>query len=173
VPTYILVEILMQAKEALKIGLTSTQNLVSWYVGDLTDDDLKVRPVPNANNIAWQLGHLIEGEVYLGAPLPGATYPELPSFLKGQYSKETASSAPAGGYVTKGQYLDWFNKVRAATIANVDKLSDADLDKPNTGNMAKFAPRFADLIVLMANHTLMHAGQFTVTRRALNKPVLF
>jgi DinB family protein len=163
----------MQAKDALKIGLTSTQNLVSWYVGDLTDQELTVRPVPNANNIAWQLGHLIEGEVFLGSPLPGAAYPELPAFLKGQYDKKTANSTPPGGYLTKNQYLEWFNKVRAASIANVDKLSDADLDKPNTGGMAKFAPLWADLIVLLANHTLMHAGQFTVVRRALNKPVLF
>lgn len=163
----------MNAKDALKIPLTSTQNLVGWYVGDLTDQDLTVRPVPNANNIAWQLGHLIEGEVALGADLPGATYPELPSSLKGQYDKKTAATGPAGGYLTKNQYVDWFNKVRAATIANVDRLSDADLDKPNTGGMAKFAPLYADLIVLLANHALMHAGQFTVVRRALNKPILF
>jgi hypothetical protein len=163
----------MQAKDALKIGLTSTQNLVSWFVGDLTDQELTVRPVPSSNNIAWQLGHLIEGEVFLGSPLPGATYPELPASLKGQYDKKTASSAPAGGYLTKSQYLEWFNKVRAASIANVDKLSDADLDNPNNGSMAKFAPLIADLIVLLSNHTLMHAGQFTVVRRALNKPVLF
>src|SRR5207237_518665 len=117
-------------------------------------------------------GHLIEGEVHLGAALPGATYPELPSSLHG-YDKTTASTSPAAGYLTKVQYLDWFNKVRAATIATVDKLNDADLDKANPGAMAKFAPLYADLIVLMANHTLMHAGQFTVVRRALNKPILF
>jgi len=163
----------MQAKDALKIALSSTQNLVGWFVGDLSDQDITVRPVPNANNIAWQLGHLIEGEVHLGSALPGAKYPELPSSIKGQYDKKTASSAPAGGYLTKNQYLEWFNKVREATIANVGKLSDADLDKPNTGGMAKFAPLYADLIVLMANHALMHAGQFTVVRRALNKPILF
>ena len=163
----------MQAKDALKLGLTSTQNLVTWFVSDLTDQEITVRPVPNANNIAWQLGHLIEGEVHLGLPLPGATYPELPNSIKGQYDKKTASSSPAGGFLTKSQYLEWFNKVREASIANVGRLSDADLDKPNTGNMAKFAPLYADLIVLLANHTLMHAGQFTVVRRALNKPILF
>ena len=162
----------MQAKEALKIGLTSTQNLVAWYVSDLTDQDLTVRPVPSANNVAWQLGHLIEGEVALGGELPGATYPQLPASIKGQYDKKTASRGPAGGYLTKNQYLELFNQARAATIANVDKLSDADLDKPNTGSMAKFAPRYADLIVLLANHALMHAGQFTVIRRALGKPIL-
>jgi hypothetical protein len=163
----------MKAKDALKLGLTSTQNLVGWYVGDLTDHELTVRPVPNANNIAWQLGHLIEGEVGLGSALPGATYPELPSSITGQYDKKTASSSPAGGYLTKSQYLELFNKMRTATLANVDRLSDADLDKPNVGEMAKYAPLYADLIVLMANHVLMHAGQFTVVRRALNKPILF
>src|SRR5437660_2269214 len=112
----------MQAKDALKISLTSTQNLVGWYVGDLTDQELTVRPVPGANNIAWQLGHLIEGETHLGAALPGASYPELPTSIKGQYDKKTAAGTPAGGYLTKDQYLEWFNKVRAATLANVDKM---------------------------------------------------
>ena len=84
----------MQATDALKLGLTSTQNLVAWYIGDLTDQEITVRPVPNANNIAWQMGHLIEGEYHLGSDLPGATYPELPGSIKGQYDKKTASTAP-------------------------------------------------------------------------------
>ena len=162
----------MLAKDALKLGLASTQNLVSSYLADLSDYDITVRPVPGANNIAWQIGHLIEGEGYLGSVLPGAAYPELPSSLKGQYGKETAATAPSGGFLSKAQYLEWFNKVRAASIAVVDKLTDADLDKPNSGPMAKFAPNIAGLIVLMTNHTMMHAGQFTVVRRLLNKPVI-
>ena len=62
---------------------------------------------------------------------------------------------------------------RAATLAAVDNLSDADLDRASTGMMAKFAPTLADLLILVSNHTLMHAGQFTVVRRKLGKPVLF
>ena len=49
----------------------------------------------------------------------------------------------------------------------------ADLAKANTGGMAKWAPTVASLVLLICNHTLMHAGQFSVTRRALGKPVLF
>src|SRR5437763_1081549 len=163
----------MKATEALKRSLTASQHLVGQYVSDFSDQELTVRPVPGANNVAWQLGHLIEGEAYLGGALPGATYPELPASIKGQYDKNSASGAPAAGYLTKNQYLELFNKFRRATIANVERLTDADLDKPNTGNMAKFAPLIADLIVLIGNHDLMHAGQFTVVRRALNKPILF
>ena len=39
--------------------------------------------------------------------------------------------------------------------------------------MAKFAPTVGAMLLLNANHTMMHAGQFTVVRRKLGKPVLF
>jgi uncharacterized damage-inducible protein DinB len=54
----------------------------------------------------------------------------------------------------------------------VSAMSDADLDRPNTGRLAKFAPTLAALIVLIANHTLMHGGQAVVLRRKLGKPIL-
>ena len=163
----------MQAKDAIKLALTSTQGLLGSYLSDLSDQDLLVHPVPAANNIAWQLGHLISSEASMGAMIPGAKYPELPAGLKGQMSSKTAKETPPGGFLKKAEYLDWFNKVRSATIASVDKLSDTDLDKPNSGDMAKWAPTVGALLMLTANHTMMHAGQFSVVRRALGKPVLF
>ena len=49
----------------------------------------------------------------------------------------------------------------------------ADLDKPTPGEMAKYAPTVGALFLLTSNHVMMHAGQFTVVRRKLGKPVLF
>ena len=163
----------MNAKEPIKIALTSTQNLLNWYLSDLSDADLTIRPVPSANNIAWQLGHLITSERMVQAESPGATYPDLPASFGDHYGRKGASETPPGGYLKKAEYLDWFNKMRTATLANLDKITDADLDKPTSGNMAKFAPNLAALYMLNANHTMMHAGQFSVVRRALGKPILF
>jgi uncharacterized damage-inducible protein DinB len=164
----------MNAKEPIRFALESTQNLLNCYVGDLSDEDLAVRPVPKANNIAWQLGHLISAESYfIKAAFPAATYPELPATFRDNYSNKAAATTPPGGYMKKAELLDWFVKVRAATLANLDKATEADLEKKTTGDMAKFAPTLAALFILTANHTLMHAGQFSVTRRALSKPVLF
>jgi hypothetical protein len=163
----------MHAKEAIKTALSSTQNIVSWYLSDLSDADLLVRPVPAANHIAWQLGHLIQSESHLLGQLPGAAYPELPAGWAEQHDKSGAAMDPPKGFATKAEYLTRFNDARAATLAALAGMSDADLDKPTEGNMAKFAPTLGALLLLQSNHTLMHTGQFTVVRRKLGKPVLF
>jgi hypothetical protein len=164
----------MTGPEAIQLALKSTQSFMPMYLNDLTDADLLVRPVPGANHIAWQLGHLIVGEVFLAKDdLPGAKYPALPAGFAEQYTKETSGSDSPKGVLSKAQYLELFNAARTATIAAVAQLTPADLDKPTKGSMAKFAPRLGDLLQLMANHTLMHAGQFTAVRRKLGKPVVF
>jgi uncharacterized damage-inducible protein DinB len=164
----------MNAKDAIKTALTGTQHSLSMYLSDLSDADLLVRPVPKANHIAWQLGHLISAEPYLiKQVLPSAQYPELPAGFDEQYTKETAAAETPKAVLTKQQYLDLFNKVRQATLAALAKVSDADLDKPTQGKMAPYAPNMAAMFLLVSNHTLMHSGQFTVVRRKLGKPVLF
>jgi hypothetical protein len=163
----------MNAKDVIRIALTSTQTMLGKYLGDLSDADLLVRPVPNANHIAWQLGHVIASETRLGQNLPGARYPELPAGFAEQHGKEKASQDPPRGFATKTVYLDLFNKVRGATLAALDKLSDADLERRTEGPMADYAPNLAALLVLVANHVWMHAGQFTVVRRKLGKPIIF
>ncbi len=162
----------MNAKGAIASSLKSTQNMMSMFVSDLSDADLLVRPVPNANHIAWQLGHLIQSECQLGKMIPGSTYPELPAGWGEQHSKKTAAIEPPTGFSTKADYLNKFNQVREATLNALGKLSDSDLDKPTEGDLAKFAPTLADVILLCGNHVMMHAGQFSVVRRKLGKPIL-
>src|SRR5436190_15230801 len=130
----------MQAKDLAKTALASTQYLLQMYLGDLADADLQVRPVPGANYIGWQLAHLISSEkAMMTELLPGAQYPELPASLV-SLGDTKAATLPANGQFTKAEYLDWFGKVRSATIAAVENLSDSDLDKPTSGPMSQLAP---------------------------------
>lgn len=163
----------MNAKDAIRIALQSTQQMLNMYLEDLSDADLLVRPVPKANHIAWQLGHLISSEQRLLTVIPGARLPELPAGFAEQHTKETSAIDPPKGFRTKAEYLNLFNKMRGATIATVGDMSEAALDKPNVGPLEKFAPTIGALLLLVANHTTMHSGQFTVVRRKLGKPVLF
>ncbi|HEY7426445.1 MAG TPA: DinB family protein [Gemmataceae bacterium] len=164
----------MKASDAIVTALSGTQNVLNMYVADLSDADLLVRPAPGANHIAWQLGHLIAAEVLLAGPqLPDAPYPALSPGFQEQYGKKGASDDSPMHFFAKEQYLKIFNEGRDVTKAAAKKLSDADLDKPTTGDMAQFAPTLGALLLLVSNHTLMHVGQFTVVRRKLGKPVLF
>ncbi len=71
------------------------------------------------------------------------------------------------------QYVQLFNATRAATLAALEGLSDADLDRPGKGRMARMAPTLGDMLILACNHTMMHGGQFSTVRRKLGKPVIF
>src|SRR5262245_19134789 len=87
----------MNGIDALRTALKSTHHLVTWFLGDLSDADLLVRPTPGANHIAWQIGHLTAAESWMGSQLPGARYPELPAGFAEQHGKETAQVDPPKG----------------------------------------------------------------------------
>jgi hypothetical protein len=162
----------MTAKDVIKSVFNSNFNVLSQYLSDLSDAELLMRPVPNANHIAWQLGHLISAEINLLSIVPGGGPLELPAGFAERHGKETAGLEPPKNFLTKAEYLSIFKKVRQQTFAKLEKLPDADLDKPNTGPLAKFAPKIGDLFLLVANHQMMHGGQIVVLRRKLGKPIL-
>src|SRR5438874_9106896 len=140
----------MRAKDAIKAALNSTQSMLDWYLSDLSDADLLVRPVAGANHIAWQLGHLIDSEPHLvHMELPDAAYPKLPAGFAEQHAKEMAATEPPTGFRTKAEYADLAKQMRGATVAALEKLDDADLDRACSGKMAQFAPKLADLFIMV------------------------
>lgn len=162
----------MTAKDCCKYLLEENRKLVGMYLSDLSDADLAVRPVSGANPIAWQLGHMIVGEVmFFQKGMPGVKSPELPSGFAEAHGPEAAKADSSTGFLKKEGYLALFDKVRSATIAVLDKMSDADLDKDS--GIGDFCPTVGKTFLMCADHDMMHAGQFTVTRRKLGKPVLF
>lgn len=161
----------MTGKDAIKYLLEQNQQILHMYLADLSDEDLLVRPAPGANHIAWQLGHLISAEAQFFMPkIPGAKAPELPAGFSKQHSAETSSVEPPQGFLRKSDYLALFDQVRAASLAAIDKLGEAELDKPSGWEMANTVGKAC---MTIGNHDMMHAAQFTVVRRKLGKKVLF
>lgn len=164
----------MQAIELLTGALKGSEGVLLGFLSDLSDADLLVRPVAGANHVAWQIGHLILAERFLvGEQLSGVEYPPLPGGFEARHGKESAASVETTGWLTKAEYERLFRETRAATIAAASKLTVADLDRPTQGRMAAKAPKVGNLILMLSNHDMMHAGQFSVVRRKQGKPVLF
>ena len=87
-PSYLKKGLRMNGSQVIGTALASTQHIVNWYVSDLSDADLLVRPTAGANHIAWQLGHLIASETRLvRSQLPDASYPGLPAGFAEQHAQ--------------------------------------------------------------------------------------
>jgi hypothetical protein len=162
----------MTVKDVIR-GLFGMNDFVlNEYLKDMSDADLLVRPVPGANHIAWQLGHLIDSEAQLLKAIPVATLPELPAGWAEKYTAETSHSEPPTGFLTKPEYLALYKKVRTNSLKVLDAYPEANFDNPTEGRLTQIAPNHGAVFSLIANHPMMHAGQFVVMRRKLGKPVV-
>lgn len=163
----------MNANEAIRHAITGSDKVVSAYLGDLTDAELLARPVPGANHIAWQLGHLIQAEHDLINMVCPNSMPALPEGFKSQYAKEKASVDDPKAFHTKAEYLKLLAEQRAGTLAALAKLKDSDLDNDAPEPIRGYCSKVADVFLMQPSHVMMHAGQWAVTRRKLGRKPLF
>lgn len=162
----------MNTQQAIRATMDTSSIVLSRYLEDLSDADLMRRPGPGCNHIAWQLGHLIASEnQLLDSVVPGSGI-VLPEGFAAKHTKEKSGDDDPANFCTKQEYLDLFEKVHQATFGAIEKLSDADLDQPAPESFRSMFPTVGHMIILIATHGLMHAGQIVPVRRALGKPVV-
>ena len=162
----------MHAKDAIRSSANVSMMVLKSYISDLEDADLLKRPASGCNHIAYQLGHLIASEVQLLEMVAPGKAAELPDGFAEAYSKEQACDDDPSHFQDKATYIELLDKVREATLAALDGYPDADLDKDAPEDMRSFCPTMGDLFTLIATHPMMHAGQFVIVRRQLDKPIL-
>ena len=160
----------MTPKEIIKHSIDLSQMIVTTYLGDLSDEELMVRPVPGSNHIAWQLCHLISSENRMLTDA-GYSMPDLPDGLADAGGKEASTSDDSAKFHTKAQYIEWMDQQRQGTLAAIAAAADADLDKPSVESMRQIAPTIGSVFNMIGLHMMMHAGQFAALRRKLGKPV--
>ncbi len=163
----------MNSREAIKVGLDMGEFISLGYLQDLTEAELLHRPAKGANHINWQLGHIIISEnQIINSCVPGAM-PALPAGFAEKYTKETASVDDGSKLCSKEELLAAYRVQRAATLAALTKLGDADLDRESPEMIRSYCPNFAAAFSMQGSHWLMHAGQWAVIRRQLGRPPLF
>jgi uncharacterized damage-inducible protein DinB len=153
------------------MGIDSSDMITNAYINDLDDSELLLRPVPGMNHIAWQLGHLIAAERHFVEMIKPGSCPELPAGFAEAHSKETSTLDDPSKFHSREEYQELWKAQRAATLAILDTLPEADLDKADP-SYPQFAPTVAALLGLVGTHALMHCGQFVAVRRKVGKPVV-
>jgi hypothetical protein len=115
---------------------------------------------------------LINSEVGLISGVCPGQAAELPPGFAEQHAKDKCGVDDPAQFRTKQEYLDLFDQVRAGTLAALERLPEADLDKPSPESLRKRFPTVGAVLNLVATHPMMHAGQFVVVRRQLGKPIV-
>ena len=162
----------MDAKSAIRSASNLSMSVLTAYISDLDDADLMRRPAPGCNHLAWQLGHLIASECsLLDSIIEGQSY-KLPEGFAEAHSKENCGNDDAAAFFTKDEYSALFGHVHEASLAALDAYPESKLGDPAPEHMRSFCPTMGDMFVLIASHPMMHAGQFSVVRRQLDKPIL-
>lgn len=162
----------MNSIATLKETYQFSSTVLHAYVNDFTDEELMQSPGPGCNSVAWQLGHLISSGYALLQMVAPDTKSDLPEGFDAKHAKGNAGSTNRADFLSTQEYLKLFAELQAATFQVFDKLTDCDLDAPSPERMRGRFPTVGSVCILIATHSMMHAGQFVPIRRALNKPVV-
>jgi len=163
----------MNTKDAIRASMDLSMTVFTGYLADLDDAELLIRPANGCNHLAWQIGHLIASEVNLLEGICPGKAATLPEGFAHAHSKDTANSDDASGFMSKDDYMALFGKVRQATTAALEELSDEQLSQPAPEHFQSFCPTVGHMFVLIGTHPMMHSGQIVPLRRKLDKPVVF
>jgi len=160
----------MIQNDLLAHGLKSSGKMVEAFCADLTWREMLYRPCPEANCVAWTLGHLIDTDQKVSKRLGATSLPELPENFAVMFSRE--NDAPkAEDFGDTSILLPLFTASRQRFISTMLILGE---DALNT-KLEKPTPRYStigEMISFMIAHTAMHAGQISLIRRCLGRPPL-
>lgn len=162
----------MNAIDFVRLSLESSRG---WAMGLITDmkDSPMTQPTPNGgNHPLWVLGHVVRAEsdlldgFILGQP---NRFPELECFSMGQ-----TPSTNADDYSPMDELLAKSEEIRAATLAHLDTLTEADLDQKSHApeEFGAFFGTVGACLVAMTTHMSFHAGQVADARRAAGRAPL-
>jgi uncharacterized damage-inducible protein DinB len=161
----------MNGRQAIEQILSGSRLVLDRYLADLSDEDLYVRPIPEAHTIAWQLGHLILSEHMMLASIGCETLIDLPKGFEGIHSNSLGYAYQSDTGFRKSDYEKLRSLERNALLNHLSSLPDADLALPGPEHMRAYAPTVGSVFIAVGSHEMLHAGQIVVSRRKLGKDI--
>jgi hypothetical protein len=126
------------------------------------------------NHPMWIAGHLAIAEGRLHKILLGEANPV--EHWKPLFDWMTEPKTDASAYPPFEEVVETFRRLRAKTVAYLDEIGDAGLDRPSKSPPPGFEAPFATVgqaVMTIAMHQISHNGQASVARRAAGKEPVF
>ncbi len=161
----------MQAMQIAVESLNMSSMVLKTYLDDLSEEEFLLPAGQGCHCAAWQLGHLISSANHMLEGLKPGSGMELPEGFSKAYSKAALESGVTPAYLAKADYFAMFDRVNEAARKLFLSMTEADLDQPGPPGFPPMFSTVGSIVVLIASHPLMHAGQFVPLRRQLGKPI--
>lgn len=163
----------MNTIDFIKHSLETSKGWTMGLIGDMQDAPLTQPTANGGNHPTWVLGHLVRAEsdlldgFILGKP---NRFPELEE----PFGMGSQPVADAKAYPPIEDLMAKFEQIRAATLAHLETLSEADLDKPSHAppEMAGYFGTIGACFSAMSTHVAFHGGQVACCRRAAGRAPL-
>lgn len=158
----------MERKARLKMWLDFTRKRTEgWLEAFQSPADWVHQIFPDANHALWIIGHIgWVDNAFLG--LIGCPEKRIDlGDMKTLFRIKSQPSGNAADYPDPATVLSMFRERRTGLLAELDRMNDADLDKPCGPGGPDVLTDVASVFQLCSVHEATHAGQLTMIRRSL------
>lgn len=165
----------MTTLDTIRFALSLSRDWASAAAADLADAPMTFPTPAGGNHPTWVVGHLAVAEAGLLSILTGG-----PSVLRSWDRLLSGGTTPEPDrslYPPYGDLLAAYERARERTLAYVETLTDADLDRTPPAVPPELAqdPSFTSIgrvLMFIAVHQMAHFGQLADARRALGRAPL-
>jgi uncharacterized damage-inducible protein DinB len=134
-------------------------------------EDWTHQVAPGTNHALWFAGHMALSDNFFIGMVEPTKKRDLDDWDK-QFGMGSAPTSDPDEYPPAAEVLDVMRERRGVLVEILGKMSDAELERPTSADMAAFCPDYGSIFEMATWHEGLHAGQVTMVRRALgHKPV--
>jgi hypothetical protein len=163
----------MSLQQRLERQLKSTRQMSEKLLADFkTPQDWVHQVHPGANHALWFVGHMTNTDNFLLSLVSPANTIPLDGFNI-RFGMGSQPTSEPDQYPPAEKVLATMRERRAKVLEVLAGFSDEDLAKKTPEGAPEFLPDFASVFEMVIWHEGLHAGQLSVTRRALgHKPLV-
>lgn len=165
----------MSTIEYIKHALRFSHGMTYALLDDMKSAPLQYPTSNGGNHPLWILGHLTYAEANIVEHLIQGNENPLVAW-KGLFGAGSQPSDNAADYPSWDELRAKADEVRQNTMALVESLSDADLDRPSKNFPPGREEVFGTIgkcLLMLTLHPVAHRGQLADSRRMASRPPVF